>query len=156
MRILAIDPGNFQSGFILWDKSNRQQPILDKGIIPNESFRILSYVPDVVVCEMIASYGMAVGETVFDTCVQIGVFKEQCQSLKIPFHTLTRLNVKMHICHSPKANDSNIRQALRDRFGKPGTKKDPGILYGVTKDMMAALAVCVTFNDLVIPLQEVM
>ena len=48
-----------------------------------------------------------------------------------------------------KAKDSNIRQALIDRFGPVGTKKNPGWFYGVSKDVWAAIAVGgVTFHDL--------
>ena len=56
--------------------------------------------------------------------------------------------VKSHLCHSAKANDSNIRQALIDRWGGDqvaiGRKKAPGPLYGFSGDMWAALAVAVT------------
>jgi len=36
---------------------------------------------------------------------------------------------------------------LIDRFGKQGTKKHPGPLYGITKDIIAAFAVAVTWLD---------
>ena len=46
-----------------------------------------------------------------------------------------------------RAKDSNIRQALIDRFGVVGTKKNPGWFYGVSKDVWAAIAVGVTYHD---------
>jgi hypothetical protein len=46
-----------------------------------------------------------------------------------------------------RAKDQNIRQALIDRLGPPGTKKNPGPTYGVTSHMWSALAVAVTAHD---------
>jgi hypothetical protein len=46
-----------------------------------------------------------------------------------------------------RAKDSNIRQALIDRFGEPGTKKVPGLLYGIKKDEWSALALGVFWHD---------
>ena len=52
-----------------------------------------------------------------------------------------RSEVKMHLCHTAKAKDGNIRQALIDKYGEPGTKKKPGKLYGVASHIWPALAV---------------
>ena len=46
-----------------------------------------------------------------------------------------------------KAKDSNIRQALMDRFGEVGTKKNQGYFYGFKADIWQAFAVCVTYHD---------
>jgi hypothetical protein len=43
-----------------------------------------------------------------------------------------------------KAKDANIRQALIDKIGPQGTKKDPGPTYGISKDVWSALAIAVT------------
>lgn len=40
-----------------------------------------------------------------------------------------------------------MRQALIDRFGAPSTKKAPGLLYGVSSHMWAALALAVCAHD---------
>ena len=55
----------------------------------------------------------------------------------------------MHLCGSAKAKDSNIRQAIIDRYGGDpkrciGTKKAPGPLYGISADQWAALALALT------------
>ena len=100
--------------------------------------------PDIALAiEMIASYGMAVGREVFETCVWIGRFKQAYpdpDAVKLVY----RKDVKLHLCGSARAKDANIRQALIDKLGPVGTKKAPGPLYGVTSHAWAAVAVAVT------------
>ena len=86
---------------------------------------------DLLVIEMIANYGMAVGKTVFDTCVWIGRFIEIAEHRHTETEYIYRKDEKMNICHSMKAKDSNIRQALIDRFGKVGTKKNPRLVLWI-------------------------
>ena len=86
---------------------------------------------DLVAIEMIASYGMAVGKEVFETCVWIGRFKEIAEFNNIKVEYIYRKDEKMNICHSMKAKDSNIRQALIDRFGEVGTKKNPRMVLWI-------------------------
>ena len=158
--ILAIDPGNIESGYVVTDDNLL---ILEYGKINNndliekiygEEFSGLSSDYNFAI-EMVASYGMAVGSTVFDTCVWIGRFKEaiECVYLKKTQY-IYRKDEKMNLCHSMKAKDSNIVQALIDRFapntpnkGK-GTKKEPGWFYGFKKDIWQAYAVAVTYHDM--------
>lgn len=80
---------------------------------------------------MIASYGMAVGKEVFETCVWIGRFIEIARLRKIEVEYIYRKDEKMNLCQSMKAKDSNIRQALIDRFGEVGTKKNPRLVLWI-------------------------
>lgn len=118
-----------------------------------ENDRLLGYMQsqsamyDKTIIEMIASYGMAVGKEVFDTCVWIGRFKQKSIENDIPVEYIYRKEEKMNICNSMKAKDSNIRQALIDRFGVVGTKKKPGWFYGFKKDIWSAYAVGITYID---------
>lgn len=143
--IMAIDPGNIESAYCLIDEKT-YKPI-EFGKIDNTLLLIklgeLNY--DKLIIEMIASYGMPVGASVFETCVWIGRF---IQRKKCPdFEYIYRKEEKMNLCYSMKAKDSNIRQALIDRFGEVGTKKAPGFFYGFKKDIWAAFAVGVTYLD---------
>lgn len=149
MRILAIDPGPKRSAIIVWDGYD----ILEKGLCPNDEARDFvrrwmqpDQCLDAAVCERIASYGMSVGQDVFETCFVSGRF-QQIADVAVSFYWLERREVKMHLCNSMKAKDTNIRQALIDRLGPAGTKKNPGPTYGIAKDLWAALAVAVTFYD---------
>lgn len=154
--LLAIDPGNTESGWVLINADTRKP--LRFGKTPNDLLREFLRRPlddfaaaERTVIEMVASYGMAVGADVFETCVWIGRFLE---STPTPAAELVkRLPVKVHHCHSSKANDSNIRQALVDRFahGQPnhgkGTKARPGWFYGFHADIWQAYALAVYAAD---------
>lgn len=143
--ILAIDPGNEESAYCLIQKET-YKPI-EFGKISNHLMLIklheLEY--DKLIVEMIASYGMSVGQTVFETCVWIGRFIQRRTSPSYEY--IYRKEEKMNLCNSMKAKDSNIRQALIDRFGEVGVKKAPGWFYGFKKDIWAAYAVGVTYLD---------
>jgi hypothetical protein len=135
--------------------------VIEKGKDENQKVLHLIYAYDCryeidyVVIEMIASYGMAVGQTVFETCVWVGRFMQNSYSREIPVERIYRKDIKMNLCGQTRAKDSNIRQALVDRFsyerhaakGGKGTKADPGFFYGFSKDMWAAYAVGVTYLD---------
>ena len=97
---------------------------------------------DPLAVEMVASYGMAVGREVFETCLWIGRFIEAWGG---PYRLVYRLEVKLHLCKDSRAKDGNIRQALLDRFpGGKGTKARPGPLYGFSgSDMYSALSVAI-------------
>jgi hypothetical protein len=147
MILLAIDPGNVQSAWCLYD-TQKKRPITF-GTWLNEYYPkdLACHVPDVdmVVIEKIACYGMAVGETVFETVFWTGKFAERYQ--KYGIYRIERRDIKMHLCGIMKAKDTNIRQVLIDRFGKPGTKNAKGVLYGIKKDEWAALAVAITYAE---------
>lgn len=150
MKILAIDPGNIESAYVLMDEKYRPL-FFDK--VENEQLKDMLYCKDfadisMCVIEMVASYGMAVGKEVFETCVWIGKFEEAVlNSCPADVKWLYRKDVKMNLCGQTKAKDANIRQALIDRFGVVGTKKNPGWFYGFKSDIWAAYAVGVTYLD---------
>lgn len=144
--ILAIDPGPTHSAFLVWDGKVR-----DKGMASNSDIRtqIFScgylYGKFDLAVEMIASYGMPVGKEVFETCVNIGRIVEM--SHPKPVRMVYRRDIKLHLCGSARAKDSNIRQALIDRVGPQGKKHAPGPTYGLAKHDWAALAIAIYVSD---------
>jgi len=154
MVVFAIDPGPNESAWVLWDGSF----ILGRAIEKNESLllkiRCLMWpcVPDVLAIEEIRNtYGMPAGVDLLHTVFWVGRFYEawshtvsspHCKAVLVP-----RLLVKTHLCRSARARDSNIRQALIDRFGPPGTKRKPGRTYGLKKDMWQAFGLAVYVYD---------
>lgn len=158
MNILAIDPGPIQSAYV----------ILEDGQVNPDGFGKVSNMEmlsictgeasccDVLVIEKVASYGMPVGEEVFETVFVSGRFAQEWdkwrnQDEDSGFKRITRGEVKMHLCGNMRAKDANIRQALIDRYGGKekaiGNKKNPGPLRGITGDCWSALAVAITYHD---------
>lgn len=146
MKLIAIDPGTEKSAVVIWDGVTVKFPAIFENSYLLEWLR--KFAPDhEIACEMIACYGMPVGAETFETCLLIGRIMEIWYSKGISVKLVYRRDVKMHLCGTMKAKDANIRQALIDRFGKPGTQKSPGPLYGVTSHIWSALAVGVAAFD---------
>lgn len=152
--ILAVDPGNIESAYVIVE--NDLSKVIEKGKIDNIDLLDLllfwqekyEWKIDYFAIEGIQSYGMAVGKSVFETCYFIGrLIEAGKRDLEIKHTMIYRMEEKMCLCHSTKAKDSNIRQALIDRFGEVGTKKNPGYFFGFKSDIWSAMSVAVTFYD---------
>lgn len=152
MKVFAIDPGTNESAYIIWDGEH----IGDFGILPNEDvlLKISEYDVDELVIEMVASYGMPVGKSVFETCVWIGRFYE-CYKINTNKNPMLvyRRDIKLHHCNSVRASDTNIKYALIDKYapddsnkGK-GTKKFPGFFYGFKNDIWQAFALVTCYTE---------
>lgn len=146
MRVIAIDPGCSESAWVAYHP-NGVKAIRGYGKCTNQEMRNGLVHPEQdanhLAIEMIASYGMPVGKEVFETVLWIGRFIEAWGK---PYTLIYRKDVKLYLCNSVRAKDANIRQALIDKFGTPGTKQNPGATYGISKDVWSALAVAVTFE----------
>lgn len=147
--ILGIDPGTTESGWVLL----RDTKVVDAAVTDNaETLTLIakhSHRNNYLVIEKIASFGMPVGADVFETVFWSGRMAQTYYAaggahdvIRIP-----RIDVKMNLCHDSRAKDANIRQALIDRLGPPGTVKQPGPTHGVKSHAWAALAVAVTARD---------
>jgi hypothetical protein len=149
MTILAIDPGTEQSGWCIFDRG----AVRMSGVEQNDDMlmRIREMQYEALAIEMIASYGMAVGREVFETCVWIGRFVQVSRDPDA-VQLVYRRDVKLHLCGTTKAKDPNVRQALLDMFPRTGggkcpqvgVKSAPGPLYGVSSHAWPALGVAVT------------
>jgi hypothetical protein len=154
MSVLAIDPGCERSAWVLWNGVR----VRSHGISENEDVLgmlyegMAAFTADALVIEEIASYGMPVGREVFQTVRWCGRFEQEAiDDQWTSINYMLRRDVKLHLCGQPRAKDTNVRQALIDRFGGKGTaigkKASPGPLYGLKADEWQALALAVTFYD---------
>lgn len=160
---VAIDPGNTHSAVACFDDDgaftlSRKMPNEDLlrsllvrspaslWTVGDRYYRLAA--AQHIAIEGIACYGMSVGAEVFETCFWSGRF---VQAWGRDFTKVYRKDVKLHLCHSMRAKDSNIRQSIIDRYGGKekaiGRKKTPGPLYGVSADQWAAIAVGLYFAD---------
>lgn len=158
MIIYGLDPGYEQSALVVY-RSNAgyiDPAVGYRSIRPNsevlDALRADGDKHPVLVLEQIQSYGMAVGKTIFETVYWSGRFAEAWENQGGRVERLPRRDVKLHLCGQPRAKDSNIRQALIDKFGPTkeiaiGKKATPGPLYGFKSDLWAALAVAVTWHE---------
>jgi hypothetical protein len=154
--VLAYDPGNEYTAYCLI--GDDRKPV-EFGKVPNKDALAYLYNHagdtriDAVVIEMVASYGMAVGKSVFETCVMIGRLTEAAEISYFQVKYIYRMEEKVTICHDSKAKDANIRQALIDRFAQhdlkngKGTKKNPDWFYGFSSDTWSAYAVGTVWLD---------
>lgn len=144
--ILAIDPGCYESAFVLIDGA---EVCAAKKVTNDE---ILAELDDLklvdVVIEKVESYGMPVGAEVFDTVFWYGRFTER--AIRAGAKTLSlvpRRKVKLHHCGSARAKDANVRRAVLDRFGGDAAKRRGGPLHGVKGDAWQALALALYVQD---------
>lgn len=141
--ILGLDPGTRDSGWVLWTGDR----VAYSGVQRNED--VLAMVAGWkdretrLATEVFQAMGMAVGAEVFETCIWIGRFV-QAWHTPAEVMRIKRTEVKVHLCGSVRAKDPNVRQALLDTIGEPGSKQRPGPTYGVKSHAWSALAVAVT------------
>lgn len=162
--IIGIDPGNRETAIVTIDEDFtplEAVKLANEEVAGHLAFLLRTHFrytdPDWIGLECVASYGMAVGADVFETAEWCGRIREKLGSIfpYTPVKRVYRKAVKHHLCGQTRAKDSNIRQAIIDRYpatggGKVpqvGTKSNPGPLYGFAKDKWAALGVALTVAE---------
>ena len=147
MNILAIDPGTYESGYVVWDGKS----IIAYGKVDNHKMlKIIADPPwdvELLAVERVASYGQRVGQEVFDTCMWTGRFIQAADAELLAFKLIYRMTIKKYLIGSHTAKDADIRLRLLDVVGPQGTKKAPGPTYGIKSDIWQALALAVTAYD---------
>ena len=142
------------SAFVIWDGSMA----ISKGKIENKDLlmRIINSpltLLDPMVIEDINPY--SIGHSTKQTILWSGRFY---QAFEDNVFFIKRPDIREHFCDNrgTSIKDKHIRQALIDRFGKPGTVKNPNLIYGETgkredkiaADVWQALALAVYWEDL--------
>lgn len=177
MRLLALDPGSEQSGWIVADDAGVSSlltgalPVIASGKWPNDVLLdrlrnndgALTIGVDLTIIEAMSPRGMPTSRQDMETIHWAGRFYEAAS--RWPDSTVRRVervereHVKRHLIgsHRPKGGptaDSRIRAVIIDRYGgiggraaAVGRKAAKGPLYGVVSDAWAALAVALTWWD---------
>lgn len=122
-RTVALDPGNTETGWVLGE---RDESVMGHvrlhgcGTAPNLVLRrwLHSYHEQHKCCQLVLECpkprGMPTAAEEMETLIEIG---RTLQLWRGPWSYAFRQVVKIHATGSPKATDSNVRQALIDRFG---------------------------------------
>lgn len=152
--LLSIDAGTTESAYCIVDIQTYKPIEFGKvknenllSIVKNQRYNILAY-------EEFQCYGMPIGESTIKSITWNGRYIQSALDRGTPVHPIYRKDEKMNLCHSMKAKDSNIRQALIDRFAQhdfkngKGTKRNKDWFYGFAADVWAAYAVAVTYLDM--------
>lgn len=163
-QVFAIDTGSQKSGYCKFEITpDGEQPyrIITHGVVDNADLVIFLLLQKdcAIVMENFQAMGMAVGKSVFDSCIWLGRFIEMARRVndQRPVFLMHRTTVKREICGQTRAKDANVRQAIIDMFtgvedgGKVpqiGTKKNQGPLYGVKSHVWSALAVGISLDKL--------
>jgi hypothetical protein len=146
--LVAIDPGPVESGYVCIDAGE----VWRAGQAPNEEILTdfaFACPTATVVMEWLNSMGMAVGQSVFNTCREIGRMQQHFTAHGASVHMIQRNEVKATLVgRTVGVTDAVIRQRLIDMFpatggGKVpqvGVKADPGPLYLVKGHAWQALA----------------
>ena len=171
MRLLAIDPGSQQSGWLILDTESWLPLAFGKDA--NDAVLRMCWAGEAMragrsvawsaaVIEWMAPRGMPTSAEEMETCWWHGRFREALGNREGKLadlddepvvHRILRARVQKHIS-GPGASDARIRAALIDRYGGIGGKRaavglkaSPGPLYGIANDAWAALALAVTQMD---------
>lgn len=152
-RVLALDPGNEETGFVLADKDTRKP--IEFGKVPNRELADMmlngTLKFDEFVTERMESMGTLIGRTVLEACEWVGRFSQIAEGLGCGVNYVYRHEEKIHICNDSRAKDANIRRALIDRFAKTangkGTAKSPDFFFGFKSDIWSAYAVLTVYLD---------
>lgn len=155
MIILALDVGTTQSGYCFMN-TDTYEP-LEFGKMDNEQLLedvVIDGMYDILVYEEFQSFGMAVGKSTITSITWNGRYIQAAWERKIPVYAIYRMEEKVNLCGTTKAKDSNLRQAMIDRFAKfdfkngKGTKGKRDWFYGFSKDAWSAAIIGVTWIDL--------
>ena len=153
--LLAIDPGDVYTGFVLVDESYR--PLEADKIYNHDLLRWIHANRrriDHVAMEQLSNIGVVASDNVLNTALWSGRFHEALirEGVGEPRYT-KRATIKTWVTGRATTNDTDVRRALADRFapGEPnfgkGTKAHPGFFHGFGNDMWAAYAVAVYAID---------
>jgi hypothetical protein len=155
--VIGIDPGNKETAMCVFDGT---RIVYCEKIDNKQFFQYLDHeIAQAIVrtecvhrpaifIEDIQAMGMAVGQEVFDTAKMIGRIQQTLENGNREYNMVKRTEIKLHHCGTTRAKDTNIRQALIDRFGDKGTKKEPGFFFGISgNDQWSSCAIALYGHD---------
>jgi len=99
-----------------------------------------------IAVEVLECFGMPIGKSTIETAYTIGAILDRFRGEVL---RITKNQTQLCLCRTTKAKDANMKRALKDIYGEPGTKKNPGGTYGFKNHTWDALAVAHTLKMMV-------
>lgn len=138
MKILAIDPGTHESGYVRMADGR----VVESGVLPNEELLpiIAADESDILALEGFKARGNVIDNNCVQTIRWEGRF-QQAWGSPDDVVLIPRMIVKRALGLPGSADDAAVNAKLREVFGEKGTKANPGPTYGVSSHAWAALGV---------------
>lgn len=147
MIVLGVDPGTTESAAVVWDGKGILARIEEENVALTRRIRAAwpgaPHRIDHIAIEQIRGYGLTVGNETFDTVWWTGRFYQAALDTPMSPVMIPRKEIVTWLCDNHRAGDKEVRQALVDKIGPPGTKKEPGPTWGIAGHLWSALAVAV-------------
>ena len=148
MIVLAIDPGNGQSGVVRFDGER----VLYAGVIENPD--VLQIIADdnsdVLALELFVATNQRLGNESIETIHWGGRF-HQASGDPDSVMLIPRAQVKRALGLGHRDGDKQVRSRLVELVGDKGTKANPGPCHGVSSHAWAALGVAYAARQALIP-----
>lgn len=159
--VCGIDPANVQTAYCICDMFSMRPYAFGRkendevlAEIVEKCLELTAYGHEVhIAIEGMQSYGQPVGASVFETCYWIGWMRKTFDLYQFDHSLIFRSDERLEICNTSRADDTQIKHALIERFapydsnhGK-GKKDKPGFFYGFKRDIWQAFAVAFTYRQ---------
>jgi hypothetical protein len=160
--ILAIDPGPYTCGAVLYDWHTERRVLwsdaaAEVGYLCSHLWLPSHETPwrrmdPVVLIERVRSYGKS-GNSLFETSESVGRLYQSAWASGLDVHLVPRkwvvqaLGADRKDAPGGKTTDSKVIAAMLDRVGPQGTKAAPGPTYGVKSHAWQALGLAVAWDE---------
>lgn len=152
MLALCLDPGTTHTGMCFFDSETGLVQGSGRKLDNNVLFNMINTDSDadVLVMEDIVPQGL-IGRTTIETIKWLGRFETAALfGPELETIYITRPAVKKHLTGKVnKITDKHIRQAVIDKIYPTYTRKDQGLLLGVTADAWSAVAIGIVWSETV-------
>ena len=150
MKILAINPGDIVSAWVLYDVDNKiplEYAKEENDVILN---KILGFDCDKLIIQVSKPHGMPISINKFNTYIWSGRF---WGSFGKDVELVDLDDIKRFFFGQiGKIKNTDIYKEILSRYGGDkkiacGTKESPGVLYGFNLETILALSVAITFSE---------
>lgn len=145
--VMFVDPGPLQSGVAIIGIDNFEP--IHTTIMSNDQLLAFEHpLRCVVGIEMPVCYGGKIGASTLHTCRVVGQLQQSLRPL--PVILMSRPEVLRQATGQPSAKKGAAWEVMVERFGEPGTKRNPGLLYGISSHARDAYEGAVALADLLL------